>query len=417
MPDDTGIRAGWKVKPNPKPKKTTTSTKRAREQPHIASDDEEVEQYVGADTPTAILMGTKAPKHSEPTKHKWKRLRKDEDEDDIQALTHMKGNMKKDRTHIVMKDALGKQNDMKAKAATAKQGMGNMQRASTGSKFDAQIVEEYMSHIKEWEELKKTLVEIETDESIRFWPYPRFKMADYVIIKNGKRRAGKTTLTKNLFRGTYGMFPEEYLFSNTINTAQWREWYPKNAQFPGYSDGVIWELQTEQKEKVRRNIRAIDHWVEYEDDSMQHFVKNPYIRLLMDDCIDNNMHYSETIASIGYYGRHDAFQLDINTQFGHAVNTGLRGNCDVAFGFGQVQRNQRETFRDEYWGFAGTKGVFDKMYDELTANMHFVALHNADIAKSNRFEVIYHGSPDRHDTDPIMLGSSEFWQDLDQDKV
>jgi hypothetical protein len=311
-----------------------------------------------------------------------------------------------------MADQLQKQESVQKKAKTATDALGRRSRASTGSYYDEELVNEYMAHIKEWKQLQDEIIEIEIDESILYWPYPRYKMADYVIIKNGKRRAGKTTLSKNIMRKTYGMFPEEYIFTRTKDSRQWDAWYPQNAQFPGYSDGVIWQLQNEQKEKVSRNIRAIEHWKEYEDPEAQQFVKNPYVRLLMDDCIDNNMHYSETIASIGYYGRHDAFMVDINTQFGHAVNTGLRGNCDLAFGFAQVQKNQRDTFRDEYWGFAGTKGAFDKMYDSLTEDFHFVALHNAMINRCNKKEVVYHGQPDRDDTAPVMLGSQEFWDDL-----
>lgn len=411
---DGMIKKGWEIKIPPKPEKSEGYNKRPKEQPQLADEyDSEEENY--ANVPSAQLVGTKAPKHSEKRTHKWKKLSKDEDEDDIQALTHMKGNMKKDPSHKRLRDQYEQQETTKQKGKKAKRELGDSQRASTGSRFDAEYVQKIMEHIKDWEQLKEEMVELETDETIRYWPYPRYKMADYVIIKNGKRRAGKTTLSKNIMRKTYGMYPEEYIFTRTKDTAQWNEWYPQNAQFPGYSDGVIWELQNQQKDKVKRNIRAIEHWREYEDPDAQQYIRNPYVRLLMDDCIDNNMHYSETIASIGYYGRHDAFMVDINTQFGHAVNTGLRGNCDLAFGFQQVQKNQRDTFRDEYWGFAGTKGTFDTLFDQLTEDMHFVALHNAMAAKTNKMDIVYHGSPDPKDCDPVMLGSQEFWDDLQYD--
>ena len=411
MADDM-IKKEFRIKMPPKPEKKESLDSRAKEQPQL-EDAYQEEETNYSNVPSAKLEGSKAPKHSGKRKHEWPRLRSDEDEDDIQAITHMKGNMKKDPTHKRLGNEMAVQKDTKRKAETASDAMGKRQRASTGSTYDEQLVQKYMSHIQDWELLKNDLIEIDVDESILYWPYPRYKMADYVIIKNGKRRSGKTTLSKNIMRKTFGMFPEEYIFTRTKDSRQWDAWYPQNAQFPGYSDGVIWELQNQQKDKVARNIRAIEHWKEYEDPDAQQFIKNPYVRLLMDDCIDNNMHYSETIASIGYYGRHDAFMVDINTQFGHAVNTGLRGNCDLAFGFSQVQKNQRDTFREEYWGFAGTKGTFDYLYDTLTEDFHFVALHNAMINRKNKFEVAYHGSPDRHDTDPVMLGSQEFWDDLE----
>lgn len=420
---------GWKVD-LPKKKEEEDLQPTARLRPHVRDDvapEEPMKQYKDAAdvVDRAVnrlkrkVKDEKSSKVKDSKIKKWPKLREDEDEDDVQALTHMKNNKFDNK---VKKEQGARAEGMKP-GKTKYQCDIDLNAFMDSSAAVDPILQKYLMSIQPWETLVEKLLAPTVDESILFWPFKRFTCADYTVMNNGRRRAGKTTLTKNMVRKTAPMYPRIYMFSKTKHNGSWNPWLPVNAIHDRYSDGSINEMIKEQRRMTARNIRAIEKWKETEeygegpDDLDIVPVLNPYTQIIMDDCIDQHMHYSQTIAEIGYYSRHDALSLWINTQFGHAVNTGLRGNTDLAIGFAQIQKNQRETFRDEYMGFAGKKSHFDTLYDGLTQDRHFVALHLANSSVENRFDILYHGTPDPKDTEPIKLCTRDFWDRLSDDGV
>ena len=120
------------------------------------------------------------------------------------------------------------------------------------------------------------------------------------------------------------MYPFVYIFAQTRFTNAFGEYVPENAIFKGYNDGVINEILQVQEEKIRYNQRLFDRYSEYEDESALEMIPNPYIHILFDDtAADSQVHYSEVLKEIAFYGRHYMCSVWINTQHGHALSPGM----------------------------------------------------------------------------------------------
>lgn len=142
---------------------------------------------------------------------------------------------------------------------------------------------------------------------------------------------------------------------------------------------------------------------------------NPYIHTVFDDCTaDPHLHNSPTLNELAMYGRHYRNSPFINSQHGHALHPAFRANADVAMTYKQVQKNNRETIRDEWLHGFKRAGIFDTWLDTNTQERHFIAIHGADIV--NPWEkTIYKGTCDP-DVESGKLGCEQYWKLYGQKK-
>ncbi len=175
---------------------------------------------------------------------------------------------------------------------------------------------ELLDEITQWE------IKSNPHEYRRF-PFHIQKCADYQWLCLGKRRTGKTTLWRNVIPHIYKMYPFVYVFAQTNFTGAFHDYLPKDAIFPGYSEGTLYNLLEAQKQKVDINLRLYDKFSEYEDPEALKLIPNPYVHINFDDTVaQKGVHDSEALNQFAYYGRHFCFCTWINSQHGHALNPG-----------------------------------------------------------------------------------------------
>lgn len=93
----------------------------------------------------------------------------------------------------------------------------------------------------------------------------------------------------------------------------------------------------EQVRKIQINQRLYDRYSDCDDPGALELIPNPFIHIIADDCIaEGQVHNSEVLNEIAYYGRHFKANIWLNTQHGHALHPGFRQNADVAITFEQV---------------------------------------------------------------------------------
>lgn len=171
----------------------------------------------------------------------------------------------------------------------------------------------------------------------KIFPGDRLKCADYLYVVQGKRRTGKTTLWRTVIPRIASMFPYVYIFAQTRFNNAFGDYVPEQAVFKGYNDGVINAILDMQETKIKTNQRLFERYSEHEDEGALELIPNPFIHCLFDDTVaDIQVHNSERLSELAYYGRHFKVSVWINTQHGHALSPGFRANADIAVTFQQA---------------------------------------------------------------------------------
>jgi hypothetical protein len=210
------------------------------------------------------------------------------------------------------------------------------------------------------------------------------------------------------------MYPFVYVFAGTKFNSAFKAYVPDKVVFKGFREGVVTEIMAKQEEKIELNLRLFDRFNEYEDPEALQMLPNPYIHCVFDDCVaDKQCHQAEILDELAFYGRHYRCSTWINTQHGHALNPGFRNNADVAVTFEQMQKNQKETVREEWFNFFSKKSEFDAWLGMHTKDRNFVAYHAAAISLPIELR-LFKGQGDPS-AKPLKLGSKEFWKMYSKD--
>ena len=206
------------------------------------------------------------------------------------------------------------------------------------------------------------------------------------------------------------------MFAQTNFNGAFTDYVPSEVVFKGFNEGVISKIMEEQARKITINRRLFDKYSEFEDEEALYQIPNPYIHILFDDTVaDRQVHDSDVLNELAYYGRHFRLSTWVNTQHGHALNPGFRANADVAVSFEQIQKNQRDTVREEFLNFFTRKRDFDTFFDDHTEKRKFLAIHTADM-ELPWYQRIYGGISDPA-VKPLKLGCAQFWKMHDQPSI
>lgn len=158
-----------------------------------------------------------------------------------------------------------------------------------------------------FEELMDYVTEYHLRDGIDYqiFPFHIMRGSDYLWLCLGKRRTGKTTLWKNVIPKLAPMYPYAYLFAQTSFNNAFGQYAPKDAIFPGFSEGIIRKIVDAQQRKIDINLRLFERYSEQEDPQALEKIENPYVHLNFDDNVaDPRLHSSEALKELAMYGRH-----------------------------------------------------------------------------------------------------------------
>jgi hypothetical protein len=119
----------------------------------------------------------------------------------------------------------------------------------------------------------------------------------------------------------------------------WQKYVPKKYIFDGFLPGTLQAIMDDQA-KIIEEWHATKHNTDF----------NPYILLIMDDVISDDLHHAPELKTLFYNGRHLKMQLFISLQYAKGLPPGFRENLDQAYIFQLHSINQVEATVDNWLG-------------------------------------------------------------------
>jgi hypothetical protein len=224
---------------------------------------------------------------------------------------------------------------------------------------------------------------------------------DYTMAFFGKRREGKSFAMRWILYHMRDRFPRGYVFTNTKINGFWQEFVPEKYVFNGYSEAVM--------AKIIASQESIVTWMQKNPCEAKQV--NPYIFVVLEDCMNQDLHHQELLKSLFYNGRHLKMFLLISLQYARGVPPGFRENVDMAFLFRLHSASQIEAVAENFLGHLDKKDA--KMCletaiwkDQETGDRQFLVVDNS--GNSDIDNMLYVG----HAADPgdFKLGCKQYWE-------
>ncbi len=140
---------------------------------------------------------------------------------------------------------------------------------------------------------------------------------DYTMGFFGKRREGKSFCMRWILYHLRTKIPRIFVFTNTKLNYFWQEFVPKKYIFSGYSPGVMAQIQANQTEIVE--------WIHAHPEEGKKI--NPYVVIVLEDCMSQDLHHIEQLKDIFFNGRHLKLMLLISLQYARGIPPGKHGCC------------------------------------------------------------------------------------------
>jgi hypothetical protein len=223
---------------------------------------------------------------------------------------------------------------------------------------------------------------------------PLWFPVDGTMVAFGRRRTGKSFLFRFLLCQYAQYYRVVVVITNTFQNEFWSEHVPVKF-IHSYSKDVIQDILTHQRRVVAWNKLYPDRAV------------NPYMAVVLDDVVTNNLHHDALLKALFYEGRHSNIAVFISTQHPKALPPGVRSNADAVAIFPQYSEADMETVREQYCNFFEHKDDWHITLHRLTQNYQTVILDMGDTKKPQLQNLYVFTSAE---TGPFLLGSAESWE-------
>lgn len=226
---------------------------------------------------------------------------------------------------------------------------------------------------------------------------------DGTIVNFGKRRTGKSVLTKNQCWYLQEEFPRGIVISVTEELNHWyREFIPSRFVHNELTDKLIADLLAFQKE------------IKLDPDYEEMKAKDPSFSrcfVIFDDVISdpNRVRFSVPLTKIFVAGRHYDILSIFNTQYPKAIPPNMRDNIDYFFVF----RSTSGPTREFLWNLVGDsmpKNLFFALIDKYTRDHGCLVIDNTDSTEDALVKKIFQFRADINIPD-FRMGDDEYWED------
>lgn len=165
---------------------------------------------------------------------------------------------------------------------------------------------------------------------------------DATILLIGRRRTGKSFLTRWILYNKRKVFPFGLVMTQTKYNKFWSTYIHKNSVWGDYSANTLGRLIQRQAVLVNKNVWGVD----------------PRIFVVLDDlAADSQLRYDYMLRSFFYYGRHLKAFVVVTAQWFKSLAPGCRENSDYIFLFGMTNVNELDAIYEEY-GAGVPKEIF-----------------------------------------------------------
>jgi len=135
---------------------------------------------------------------------------------------------------------------------------------------------------------------------------------DFTIGAFGKRREGKSFAVRWILHHLRTKIPRIFVFTNTRLNGFWQEFVPGDKIFDGYSPGVMHQI-------IRNQVELVEWMMDHPDEGK---LVNPYVVVVLEDCMSQDLHHMEQLKDVFYNGRHLKILLVITLQYARGIPPG-----------------------------------------------------------------------------------------------
>lgn len=225
-------------------------------------------------------------------------------------------------------------------------------------------------------------------------------MADSTVVIIGKRRSGKSFLTRDIFYH-HRKIPYGVVFNSTESIDPfYSDFIPDSFIYESYRPNVIENFMNNQMKKVH-DLKKIGKKLDKKKD-------NTFI--VLDDMLHEGKKWKndETIKSIFFNGRHFNFFFILTLQYNMGIQPELRSNIDYVFIFNDTSTKNRKNIYDAYCSMFPDFNYFCNVLDSCTQDYKCLVIkcsgnNSNDISK----QVFWYKAKKRRD---FRVGHHSIWK-------
>lgn len=236
---------------------------------------------------------------------------------------------------------------------------------------------------------------------------------DCTVAIEGKRRAGKTNLVRNMLKAVRRYYPEVYVFTGTKMSDEYKGLVPDryifdnfetlppdDDNFPGGMDVflMLWYRQKRRVSDLRRrkvNDRNISILIIIED-------------LVANEQSNRGFHDIPILNKIAFNGRHAFMGIWVTSQNIKAIPPAIKDNTDIIAILTATSRRTKETVRESFVDSLENDKEFDEVFQPLKEIPWSVMFIDRKNARREPLECLYLGVPEEIEPDFVM-GAKYFW--------
>ena len=226
-------------------------------------------------------------------------------------------------------------------------------------------------------------------------------MPDATILILGRRRSGKSFLTRDIFFH-HRHIPSGVVFSGTEEASPFfGDFIPDSFIHPEYDPALIENIMINQKRKIR------DAKMTGKSDTGKMNSNNLFI--VLDDMLHDasNWKKEKTIKSIFFNGRHYNILFILTMQYPLGITPELRSNIDYVFVFNEPSIKNRKKIYDDYAGMVASFDHFCNILDSCTQNHECLVIKTSSNSTNLKDQIFWYKA-EPHDN--FRVGHPILWR-------
>lgn len=230
-------------------------------------------------------------------------------------------------------------------------------------------------------------------------------MTDAIIVLIGKRRSGKSFLTREIiyYMAKKGI-PYGKIFSHTEHCNPfYRKFFPPLFIDDELSEDKLSAILNSQHKKIKRRAKMynLEHGKHKENNML----------LLFDDMMsdDDIWKKSKSFKKIFIEGRHSNLLFCLSLQYVLGIPPALRSNVDYAFLFASDGASDLKKLYENYASVIPTFHMFKQIFYQCTRNFGCLVINRTTTSDDLRDKVFYYKA-DARGPPPFRFGSKGFWK-------
>lgn len=214
---------------------------------------------------------------------------------------------------------------------------------------------------------------------------------DATIVICGRRRTGKSFLTRWVLYNKRKAFPFGLVMTQTKYNKFWSEYINKNSVWGDFSATTLARLVERQATLVEKNVHGED----------------PRVFVVFDDlAADSQLRHDYMLRSFFYYGRHLESLVIVTTQWFKSLAPGCRENADYVFLFGMTNVDELEAIYKEY-GAGVPREIFITLVRRYATESSCFVVNPHGNTPFERFFQYRAQNPG-----PFRMGCKEMWKNV-----